>query len=915
MGILATLCQRDIEVRRAPVSPLDYALDYIKRGYSPTPIPHRSKKPVLDGWQNRRIAADTASDHFSDVASNIGVILGEASGGLADIDIDCVEALEIADRVLPDTGSVFGRFSKPRSHRLYSSPGARTRQFKDPLTQAMLVELRANGGHQTVFPGSIHEDGEAIEWHVDGGPAEIDATTLLAAAVRLAAASVLVRYLGNDAIEQPIDSWAALLDAHDRRLGDAVRRWLSVGNQPPATPPEAPGTPEPADVGGFEHSEQFEHCATPTGATPSGSVLSAALRAESLRRYAERALDDEVARVSAAMPKGQHPALFVGAARMGELVGAGAIDEATVRVALFSATAGWPTDPKKGPWFAHQIERTIADGIKKGMSKPRDLSKVGLAYSMARPDDDEFGPSAEAEASTTTGSAARPDNDEFGPAAGAGASTTTGIWPEPDLGLINDDRAPAPPLEDDALPLGWAEWIEVEAQARGCPSDYVAAGLITFASAWIGNARHVAATPTWSEPLHIWLMLIGGPSWGKSPSLRPFVDTARTIEQDAEPTWRAALAQHAVLAAAAKFAEESWRDSVGTATAYNKPPPDRPASADAPPPPPRPRLMAMDATTEELQRLLAGQPRGLLYVRDELAGWLGNHDRYGGHGGDRAFYLECWNGGLYVVDRVKNNGVPLRIPRTSLAIVGGMQPDKLCDVLESADDGLAARLFYIHPEPAPIAALTADDPQAIARESKLLSAARRLCGLTMDSDSSGEAVPRMMQLDRDAFELFGEIRRDAMLRARDSRGLAAGWHGKNPGRALRLAGIYQLLAWAASDEVEPRAITVDALVRAGGYLDYAAGMLDRVTAGLAIGKAERDASTIARHILAARAATFNERKLYQQPGWAWLRDGPRRATALAVLERAGWIKPHLVVGNGRPRGDWEVSPRLWEAPR
>ena len=34
-------------------------------------------------------------------------------------------------------------------------------------------------------------------------------------------------------------------------------------------------------------------------------------------------------------------------------------------------------------------------------------------------------------------------------------------------------------------------------------------------------------------------------------------------------------------------------------------------------------------STEELQHLLSGQPRGLLYMRDELAGWFGNHDRYG----------------------------------------------------------------------------------------------------------------------------------------------------------------------------------------------------------------------------------------------------------------------------------------------
>ena len=102
----------------------------------------------------------------------------------------------------------------------------------------------------------------------------------------------------------------------------------------------------------------------------------------------------------------------------------------------------------------------------------------------------------------------------------------------------------------------------------------------------------------------------------------------------------------------------------------------------------------MDATTEELQHLLAHQPRGLLYTRDELSGWLGNHDRYGGHGGDRAFFLEAWNGGAYVVDRRNHSGQPVRIARASVAM-SGTSPDRLREALAGADDGLAARFCYV----------------------------------------------------------------------------------------------------------------------------------------------------------------------------------------------------------------------------
>ncbi len=495
--------------------------------------------------------------------------------------------------------------------------------------------------------------------------------------------------------------------------------------------------------------------------------------------------------------------------------------------------------------------------------------------------------------------------------------TDRDIWPDPDMRLVDDDRPPAA-VDNDMLPDGWATWIAAEAEARGCPRDYVAVGLIVAASAWIGNARHVAANATWSEPPHLWTALIGPPSAGKSPALRPIVETCRAIEREAEPAWQAAMDEHAVLAAGAEAINRQWRERVAEATKTGDLPPDRPPGAEAPPEPARPRSVAMDATTEELQHLMSRQPRGLLYLRNELNGWLGMHDRYGGHGTDRAFYLECWDGGAYVADRVKHRGQPIRIAQTALALLGGMQPDKLREALAGADDGLSSRLAYVWPEPVPIVPLTIEpDAAAIARRDQLMEAARRLSGLGLDDNPAGEPKPRVLRLAPDALALFEELRREAMERARTSRGLAAGWHGKSPGRVLRLALVFELLGWAALRDrsAEPPSITADAMVRAGGYLDYLAAMLDRVTAGLAVGQAEADAAVIARHILVTRPARLNERDLYQRPGWSWLRDGERRGAAVRLLANAAWIRQPSHVGGGRPRGDWQVSPRLWEASR
>ena len=175
------------------MTPLEVALDYIWRGWSPIPVRFRGKKPLHDVWSKLRIKRETAAGYFNGARLNVGLLMGEASGGLADVDLDCPEALVLAARFLPPTGSVFGREGKPDSHRLYVSAVPKTVQFKDPEDgDRMLLELRSTGG-QTVFPPSIHESGERIDWTGFDEPMQVDEVRLASAASDLAVACLLVR--------------------------------------------------------------------------------------------------------------------------------------------------------------------------------------------------------------------------------------------------------------------------------------------------------------------------------------------------------------------------------------------------------------------------------------------------------------------------------------------------------------------------------------------------------------------------------------------------------------------------------------------------------------------------------------------------------------------------------------------------
>ncbi len=189
------------------MSALDTATRYIRMGWAPLPIPHRTKKPLIADWPTLRITDADVSRHFNGLPLNIGVILGPLSGGLSDIDLDCAEAVRLAPLLLPRTGAVFGRKSRRASHWLYQTDLADTAdkavlRFADPTTKEMLVELRIGGksGAQTVFPGSTHECGEPIEWEPgrDGLPDKVDGASLRFRVSAIAIGSLLVRHWPGD---------------------------------------------------------------------------------------------------------------------------------------------------------------------------------------------------------------------------------------------------------------------------------------------------------------------------------------------------------------------------------------------------------------------------------------------------------------------------------------------------------------------------------------------------------------------------------------------------------------------------------------------------------------------------------------------------------------------------------------------
>ena len=80
------------------MSPLDSAIKWIQQGFSPVPIPYRSKRPVLKGWEMLEITTDVATQFFTGQCQNVGLLLGDKYGS-ADVDCDCPEAINLKTAV------------------------------------------------------------------------------------------------------------------------------------------------------------------------------------------------------------------------------------------------------------------------------------------------------------------------------------------------------------------------------------------------------------------------------------------------------------------------------------------------------------------------------------------------------------------------------------------------------------------------------------------------------------------------------------------------------------------------------------------------------------------------------------------------------------------------------------------------
>lgn len=485
-------------------------------------------------------------------------------------------------------------------------------------------------------------------------------------------------------------------------------------------------------------------------------------------------------------------------------------------------------------------------------------------------------------------------------------------WPAPDMSLLNPTRGPAPQMTPEMFRWiygAWADWIETAATSKGAPRDYVALPLLVAASALLGNSRWVSPWHDWEEPPVIWGMVIGNPSAGKSPALNAIIAPLREIEATLAEAYAATLHDWNGKNELAKLVAADWKETAKKALRDHAAPPERPCTADAGPAPVRERIYVVDTTTEKMAELLSETGRGLLAYRDELSGWLGGMDRYS-DGGDRPFWLECTGGRAFTVDR-KSADQPIIIDRLSVAVLGGIQPDKLNGLLvKSADDGLLARFLVVFPDPAPLAR-----PSQKLDTSALKVAFERLRALPPVTDETGKAKPWLLRFDPDAQEEMHQFRVANREWEAKAEGLYLSHIGKLPGMVARVACILAHLDWVAQPGGSaPATIAADQFCRAkelvGGHLRLHAL---RAYGSESVAPEIKGARRLADLIHSERLPRFTVREI-QRRNLSRLTEAKAIRAALGVLMEADWVREETESTGGRPRHVYLVNPRTWSEP-
>ncbi|TCO82995.1 uncharacterized protein DUF3987 [Plasticicumulans lactativorans] len=490
-------------------------------------------------------------------------------------------------------------------------------------------------------------------------------------------------------------------------------------------------------------------------------------------------------------------------------------------------------------------------------------------------------------------------------------------WPDPKP--IQAALRPVPAFDPGTLlPEALRGWIVDEADRMPCPPEFIAAAALVALGAIIGArcAIKPKARDTWLIVPNLWGGIVGDPSAKKSPAIgaalkpleRLIARAMETYQVDMEAfeaekmvfdARREAIEARIKTAAKAKDGKGEDLDSIAKELqGYRRQAPCAPMLR---------RFKSNDPTIEKLGELLRDNPTGLLVVRDELVGLIASWDREGREG-ERAFYLEAWNGNAsFDTDRIGRGSI--FIQNLCVSIFGGIQPDKLMVYLEQAanmlaNDGMLQR-FQMLLYPDPLAWEWRDRMPDKAARDQAFTVFERLadfdpegCGAAPNDDVAKFPYFRFDDAAQEIFiEWSGDLHR-VRLPAEDHP-LIAQHLAKFDKLYPALALILHLIECAATGIRGP--VTAISAMRAAAWCEYLEAHARRCY-GLLIDDGLRAAQALVDKLRQGKLADSFTARDVRRHQWRSLTTDESVQAALDWLEAEDWLRGDEVGGTGPGSG-------------
>lgn len=508
---------------------------------------------------------------------------------------------------------------------------------------------------------------------------------------------------------------------------------------------------------------------------------------------------------------------------------------------------------------------------------------------------------------------------EIGISASAATESVDKGWPDPRE--IKNDLPPAPPFDAIALlPKALAEFVLDEADRMPCSPDYVAAALVVALGSVIGTkcAIKPKRRDDWIVTPNLYGGVVGDPSAKKTPAISMVMRFLDRLEAKENELLEERMKVYEVEVAAFEAHQAAVKASMKKAAA-GKPDQNKMDAAKAdlqtleePVEPHARRFKSNDATTEKLGDLLTHNQVGLLVFRDELIGLLSSWDKEGREG-DRAFYLEGFNGtSSFSIDRISRGS--LFIKCLCLSVFGGIQPDLLerylSGIAHSLDNDGRIQRFQVLVYPDPVAWEWRDRyPVKGAREGvRDLFDRLAVFDPIQDGATPSDDFVKLPHFcfDDAAQELFIEWSTDLHreLIAKEQNPLMQQHLGKFEKLFCALALIFHLV----EGKIGP--VTIDSAVRAAAWCEYLQGHARRIYGMVEVAKINT-ARTIGRRIAEGKLNDhFTARDVWKK-GWGGIKSAAGAEAALAILEEFGWIEGIDTTDQpGRPTTRYFINPKV-----